>query len=61
MPILTDADIRDIYNCVTIVVTNRARDNEISAMFDDNFADPILDKLQALKDKLERKLDELAG
>jgi hypothetical protein len=58
---LTQTDLLDIYNCVTIVVANRERDNEISALFDDDFVDPIIDRLQVLKDKLERKLDELAG
>jgi hypothetical protein len=57
---LTQTDLLDIYNCVTIVVANRERDNEISALFDDDFVDPIIDRLQVLKDKLEGKLDELA-
>ena len=56
---LTQTDLLDIYNCVTIVVANRERDNEISALFDDDFVDPIIDRLQVLKDKLEGKLDEL--
>ena len=57
---LTQTDLLDIYNCVMIVVANRERDNEISALFDDDFVDPIIDRLQVLKDKLEGKLDELA-
>ena len=56
---LTQTDLLDIYTCVTIVVANRERDNEISALFDDDFVDPIIDRLQVLKDKLEGKLDEL--
>jgi uncharacterized protein YukJ len=61
MPVLTDDDIKDIYNCVTIVVTTRARDNEISSMFDDDFTDPVIDRLKALIVKLEKKLDQISG
>jgi len=59
MPVLTDDDIKDIYNCVTIVVTTRARDNEISSMFNDDFTDPVIDRLKALIVKLEKKLDQI--
>jgi hypothetical protein len=61
MPVLTDDDIKDIYNCVTIVVTTRARDNEISSMFNDDFTDPVIDRLKALIVKLEKKLDQISG
>jgi len=34
---------------VTIVVTNRERDNELSSMFNDEFVDPIIDELNLLQ------------
>lgn len=55
----TNEDIRSIYNCVTIVIGNREQDNEISAMFDDHFKDPIIDNLKLLKNKVAKMLDNI--
>ena len=49
----TKEELNNLYNCVTIVITNRERDNEVSSMFDDDFHDPIIEQLKDLELKLE--------
>jgi hypothetical protein len=51
-------ELGDLYNCVSIVITNRERDNEVLGMFDEDFVDPIIDRLYALEQKIIDKIDK---
>jgi hypothetical protein len=51
------SELNDLYNCVTIVIANRERDNEISSLFDEEFVDPIIDQLKTLEKKIVKLID----
>ena len=50
---LSRQELGDLYNCVSIIIKDRDRNNELSDMFEDvPRADPILERLYGLEQRL---------
>jgi len=52
-------ELGSIYNCVSFVIGERERANELTSLFEDRpTVDPIIDRLYALEQKLIQLIDE---